>query len=630
MTAPPRQTWRLRLAGALPLALAGSLLLFILGARWGWIDRFGSDLPNWDQWDAEGVHLLAPWRENQPMLRQFFLPHNEHRVVLTKLLNLALTAVNGCWDQRLECVVNAMLPAVLAAVLFLWSHRFCSPRILPLIWLLLAAGWALPLAWQNILGGFHSQQFFLLGLSCGTIILLPVAPVWSPRWWLGSACAVLALGSMASGLLAAAVAGALATWRLLRGEARRRDAVPTMGIAAAIVLLGVLTRVEVPYHAGIKAHSLHDFLLTCWHSLHWPIPPAGEVLGGLIWVPWLWLGWVEFRRARGTGSSHGQILVGLGGWALLHIVLTAYARGAGGSTPASRYVDTLVFGALVNALTLAWLSRTLGSPSPRWRTILLISLTVGWLGAGFWGTVYHSQRALSEMIEAAREIRAAEVNVARHLATGDDRLLQTGPIPYPARVAFASYLQRPSLRELLPASVRPSLNLSAERTRGFRQATTNATDALPSGFPPSPTAAFLTSWNPIRREAKNAEWTSQKQWATARWLRFAVAGAGPQVELEIRDGLTQVVLGRFEPQQNAADQWTRLHVYAPAHGFVVAAKVAHGRGWLAFSGPVEVTTLSYLGFRAAQFGWCLAGIAAALAATLGGLSLLPACSTRFD
>lgn len=630
MTPPRPLTLRGRCRALLPWAAALALLLFLLGARWGWIDRFGSDLPNWDQWDAEGVHLLAPWREGQPLLPALFLPHNEHRVVLTKLLNLAVTAANGCWDQRLECVVNAWLPAILATALFLWSRGFCPPRLLPLLWLLLAAGWGLPLAWQNILGGFHSQQFFLIGLSCAAIILLPAARAGSGRWWLGVSCAVLALGSMASGLFAAAVVGALVVWRLLRGEVRLRAAAPTLGIAAAIVLLGALTRVEVSYHAGLKAHGLHDFLLTCWHSLHWPVPPAGELLGILIWVPWLWLVWMELRRARGISSHHGLILTGLGAWVLLQIAVTAYARGAGGPIPASRYADNLVFGILVNALALAQLSRSPKSPSPRWRTILLIGLTAGWLGVSLWGMLYHSRRAQSEMTDAIRELRAAEVNVARYLATGDDRLLQTGPIPYPSPSAFITFIQRSSLRELLPTSVRPPLALPVEGTRGFRPALANALDGLPSGFAPSPTASFLTSWNPIRPEAKDAEWTSQKQWATTQWLRFNVAGAGPHAELEIRDGLTLAVLGRFEPPLDSTDEWTGFHVRVPAHGFVVAAKVARGTGWLAFGGPAEVPALSYLALRAAQSGWCLAGIAAALALAIGGLGLLPACSFRPD
>ena len=85
---------------SLRIALLVSLFLFVVGARWAVIDGNGMDLPNWDQWDAEGLHLLAPWYQHRLTLAEVFFPHNEHRVVLTKMANLGLTLANGQWDQR--------------------------------------------------------------------------------------------------------------------------------------------------------------------------------------------------------------------------------------------------------------------------------------------------------------------------------------------------------------------------------------------------------------------------------------------------------------------------------------------------------------------------------------------------
>jgi hypothetical protein len=55
--------------------------------------RYGMTMPEWDQWDAEGLYLLAPWFNDDHFLRALFTPHNEHRVVLTKLLNVFLVFV---------------------------------------------------------------------------------------------------------------------------------------------------------------------------------------------------------------------------------------------------------------------------------------------------------------------------------------------------------------------------------------------------------------------------------------------------------------------------------------------------------------------------------------------------------
>jgi hypothetical protein len=70
-------------------------------------------MPDWDQWDAEALKLLVPWYEQDQFLSRLFEPHNEHRVVLTKLQNLALTVLNGQWDSRLFAVANALIHAAL-------------------------------------------------------------------------------------------------------------------------------------------------------------------------------------------------------------------------------------------------------------------------------------------------------------------------------------------------------------------------------------------------------------------------------------------------------------------------------------------------------------------------------------
>jgi len=129
---------------------------FVLGARWTAIARYGTDLPIWDQWDAEGLNALAPWKEHRFTLALLARPHNEHRVILTKLLNLGLAIANGQWDQRVECVVNALLPALIAAGLFALGRRGLARRWDAPLALLLMASFGLPISWQNTVSGFHS------------------------------------------------------------------------------------------------------------------------------------------------------------------------------------------------------------------------------------------------------------------------------------------------------------------------------------------------------------------------------------------------------------------------------------------------------------------------------------------
>ena len=115
----------------LTFAFASCLFLLIVGAKWATFDRYGSPMPDWDQWDAEAVELLIPWFENDHFLSHLFHPHNEHRIILTKLQNLALVLLNGQWDSRLEAVTNAMLHAALAVAFWFFGCRCIARRWQP-------------------------------------------------------------------------------------------------------------------------------------------------------------------------------------------------------------------------------------------------------------------------------------------------------------------------------------------------------------------------------------------------------------------------------------------------------------------------------------------------------------------
>src|SRR5688572_12062879 len=96
--------------------------------KWATFYHYGSPMPDWDQWDAEGRNLLIPWVDDDQFVEKLFLPHNEHRVVLTKLQNLGLTLMNGQWDSRLEAVTNALLHAALAVAFWILARRSTASR----------------------------------------------------------------------------------------------------------------------------------------------------------------------------------------------------------------------------------------------------------------------------------------------------------------------------------------------------------------------------------------------------------------------------------------------------------------------------------------------------------------------
>ena len=89
---------------------------------------------------------------------------------------------------------------------------------------------------------------------------------------------------------------------------------------------------------------------------------------GLLWVPLIVVaGLVLVRRLRSTPLE--QMSLALGAWVVIQAAALAYSRGVNGTAPASRYLDMLCFGFVVNTIALVWRSLALRE-TRRWRRSL--------------------------------------------------------------------------------------------------------------------------------------------------------------------------------------------------------------------------------------------------------------------
>ncbi|MSU22411.1 MAG: hypothetical protein EXS32_01155 [Opitutus sp.] len=614
-------------------AFALSLFLLVVGAKWAVVDRYGSDLANWDQWDAEGFYVLQPFGEHRLHVRDLFIPHNEHRIFPTKLLGLVEAQLNGQWDARLQCAVNALLHASLVAFAWVWLGRIATlPLARAALFVIIAALTALPVSWQNIISGFHSQQFFLLWFSLPAIVLLLGAKPWSPRWWIGLACAILALISMGSGFFAAAVVFGVAGVEALR-DRNWRDRLPVLTATALVIAVGVALRVEVSYHTALKAHSVHDLFLSFWRSLQWPVIKFAP-FAVLAWTPWVWLV-PRVWRAGPAGDPRERALVAIGGWVLLQFAAAAYARGAGAEWPANRYMDTCVVGLVINATALArWVSAASAWPG----RLVSGGLAAGWLGLLAWGLHDHIVQAFDDLGPIAAELRIDEKVTQRYLATGDmERLRREPALPYPGVDGFAARIAPSAIRALMPASVRVPLSLApASPLGGGFLDNYSVQSELPTAphrglSPTTPPLVARTTWGSFNATTA-AEWTSAPIMAPLRsWLKFETAGhlGEATVALELRDARTRALLADVRPTKVPGDAWRAAYVRAPRAPFVVVARADVPACWFAFSAPVEMGPLSHLAWQAVKNGPLLTALAGgaifvlALAALLLGRARHP-------
>ncbi|HOS75955.1 MAG TPA: hypothetical protein PKW12_11915, partial [Verrucomicrobiota bacterium] len=122
---------------------AASLFLAGLGARLWLIDRFGTALPFWDQWEEARV-VYVPFLAGKLSLTDLFSAHNEHRILFTRLYGLALLLLNGQWDGRLQMVGNALIHSATLAGLGGLMFRWLERKYWVWVWLPLALVLALP------------------------------------------------------------------------------------------------------------------------------------------------------------------------------------------------------------------------------------------------------------------------------------------------------------------------------------------------------------------------------------------------------------------------------------------------------------------------------------------------------
>lgn len=424
------------------------VLLCVFGSKLAVIDRYGSDLPFQDQWGKEADFVLAPLLEGNPAwLNAALAPHNEHRIYFTLGTDVALALLSGQWDELQQCVVGALLHAIIAASLavFAWRRLPGGWRVMTVGVIVLLT--STPLAWDNVLWGFQSQFYFLIGFSLlGMDGLL--REKFSPRWFLGLLAMLCALVSMGSGFFCAVAVLPLLLRQTLEPGRGWRAIWASLIAAAGILALGWQFHFEPPWHAGLRAENAGDFLAYAAHCLAWPLTKHIAV-GALFYSPLLVLGarWLLHGAPPGAAGHTMRFTLATGGWVLLQIAALAYARGQGGGFPANRYGDVFAIGLVANAFAFGLLAPPKAERG--WAV-----WAAAWLGVIVLGTAIQLEKIYREDLpQHRREVRAFETTVRSYLIDGDAAALRTRPIPFLDYEWFLRLLDRPSIRAILPPSV---------------------------------------------------------------------------------------------------------------------------------------------------------------------------------
>lgn len=453
------------------ITIAAFLFLTILATRICLASLYASDTPFWDQWDGELTVLLKAWVDGTLSMSDFFSSHNEHRIVVSRLLILGVFEINGHqWSNLVEAYANSIIAAsylaLVAWLLIQHGRRLQNWTVV----LLVGAMGILPFGWENFLVGFQSQFYFMALFAIAMLGLTAFRPA-QPR----AAVFVTILGlaglfTTGAGLVAAIAVMFVVVLRAYQERAIARMDRVTIALMLLIVAIAVSIAHVVPGHAVLKPVGLHDNISALLTALMWPVQPApGQIMplyrmfvtAAVMWAPsalWL-LRFVRHRQAR----SQEFFAIGLAAWGFVQAVAIAHSRGHDMLMLASRYMDISALALIANA----WLAVCLigEQDDQRKHRIFITAVAVVFACVTVRGLANRTGTDIAAMIDRGNLSAIETRNVAGYAASGNPAWLDQPilEIPYPDAKRLREFLDDPTISSILPP---PLSRLSNSRSGG--------------------------------------------------------------------------------------------------------------------------------------------------------------------
>jgi len=564
------------IAGASPVLMFFSFAALLMGIKLWLIGSFGNATPYWDQWGAEADFLYRPFLEGTLKWTDLLLPHNEHRILTTRLLVLFLLRVNGIWNPLLQMVVNAAIH--IAGLLFFIAllGRVLGRIHLPALLVFSLSLFGVPYGWENTLAGFQSQFYFVLFFSVACLWLTTMQPPLSSRWWWGLICAVLAFFSLASGIFALAAPAAVGLLLYASGHSRSNKQLIAVAILVSLFVTGVMLTPALPGHAALKAGSLRQFFNALISILSWPLPESPIAVMVRNSPILIFSGYMLWKRPQANDSR--WFLAALVVWVLGQAASIAYGRATGNLS--SRYLDLFAVAVLVNFACLISIARDHIGKRHGWT----ISGVGVWTIAVLISLGLHAVKHLPVDLAAKRDTGLAqEINVRNYLSTGDPAHLKGKPflhVPYPDSERLASILASPAVRGILPVNIRqPLVHTSVE---------SQPADAfVPDGYyPTTPKRTGMTVGSYSAR-GDAATGHASIRYDTNTWsglLAIPVAGyplgSGIKIEIEQNGCCTPVIIKR-DPKES----WGVAYAKVGRGAFAIHLTDSSAATWLAIGDP---------------------------------------------
>lgn len=421
----------------------------LLGTKLWLISTYGNGTPYWDQWDGEAMNLYKPFFENTLGWRELLAPHNEHRILTTRLFALAQLFLNGIWNPLFQMVTNALLHIfTLALLIHLLTRVIGRVYLIPLLAFSVLL-FSPPFAWENTLAGFQSGFYFVLLFSTLSLWFVTLKEPLSIAWFFGIFWAILAFFSLASGAFVFAAGAFLGALFYLLKIRKNKSQLTAILILFILFFISVALTPVLPHHASLKASSLLELIDALKSTLSWPAS-SGYLAVILRNLPVLIFIHAILKKCPPANDKRWYLFA-LIVWMLGTALSVAYGRAAGAT--ASRYLDLFAIAILVNfACLISIIKDQLFKKKKRSQ-----------IYAGLWVIMVFISLGLRVAYKTPDELaakratgQAQELNTKNFLATGDFSHLKDKPflhVPYPDPQRLATILTTPEVRSILPANI---------------------------------------------------------------------------------------------------------------------------------------------------------------------------------
>jgi len=318
----------------------------------------------WDQLHSVGVYLA--WLNGDYHVSQFWSFHNEHRILIPRLMSL-IDAVYFDFSNRFlitSIYLGLFAVTLILAMLALKARTFS--RITMMTMALLGIGWNIA-QHENLTWGFQTAFIlvYLFAFACFLCFaqMLATVSLWRQALWFALACVADALGMLSSA--GGVLIGIAAPSMCLPARAWSRWVVAF--IAVHLTAMGRYF-IDMPSHPGSYGATLLEnvqYFLYCLGSIARTRPSAAALVGLALLsiIALLTLG--ALREAKGRCAS---ILFALIVFVVIETAATTVGRAGLGVDQAlsSRYATQSAI-LVMGVLALCW--RSVSNPLGRCATI---------------------------------------------------------------------------------------------------------------------------------------------------------------------------------------------------------------------------------------------------------------------